>query len=171
MLAIDAGIHGAIVGGLIGGAVVLLGIGLTEWLRRIGDRRRQLENAVHDLNIWLPIWLVYLGPDPPDPKRDKMGTPGWEANQRVVDALFRADVSVRRGPLRKRRKIKRELDSLAAKTAAVFMRARKGQYLTYSEMPEITTAEVRSLVSGNRDFLDDEIERYVRDGFLPAESH
>jgi hypothetical protein len=165
VVAIDTTIHAAIVGGVLGGAVVLAGIGLTEWLRRLGDRRSAAEAAVHELVVWLPIWLVHYSRRPP--QEDSEIDSKWVAQQRMTDALFRVESSLNQRGLRHRQKIAAAVDDLSARTAAVMLRRMDGKLLSDEDMIEINARELRALVLGDRKPIDDLISRYRRDGFPP----
>src|SRR5262245_49621975 len=110
----DPNIHAALVGGVLGGAVVVLGIGLTEWLQRRRDAWRDLRTAVSEIVITLPIALSFISTDPPKflPPGTALGMPGWEFHDRLQRALYRADEITRRFHFIRRGEVRREIDLL-----------------------------------------------------------
>ena len=114
--------HAAIIGGVISGAVVLLGILLAEWLRRPRTGTRNLGTPLGSFLLRSPVALSNLLPDASDPRRLQQGSPGWEVFQEVLTAALAADVASRPRITRRRATIRRSLDELTVRMGAAHVR-------------------------------------------------
>lgn len=163
--------HAAIIGGVISGAVVLLGILLAEWLRRAQDRHTELRNATRVISLRSPVALSNLLPDASDPRRLQQGSPGWEVFQEVLTAALAADVASRPRITRRRATIRRSLDELTVRMGAAHVRwLATRQLITHEQMLSVgvQVGALNRAVFGKRSLVDDLWDRYVSEG-LPVE--
>jgi hypothetical protein len=169
LLAMDANIHAALVGGVVAGSVVVLGIGLTEWLQRRRENWRELRAAVQEISVSLAIVLALLSEHPPSfvkPPGTALGTPGWEHKDRLTRAMFDADRVTRRFRFRRRREVRRQLDALLAKVSAADYRFHRGTaQLTTEDMYEIMDFDLSTLVLGRRPLIGQAMQNYIDHGF------
>lgn len=120
IVAMDAQIHGALVGGALGGAVVLVGIALTEWLERVRSRRAAIGAAVRQVTLRLPyvtapISELWRDDDRPidGSRRDE-----WIREREAVDGWLREIELEARWPLRRAKEIRSAARDLQARLAA-----------------------------------------------------
>jgi hypothetical protein len=156
--------QGEVVSGLIGGAVVLLGVILAEALIRSRDRRRRLEQAALALTLQLPIHLVYLTADSPEPEGMKVGSAGWSAEQRVLELLIQVQTLCGRWGRRQRR-LRQAANDLAARHSAAVIRYYQGQTLERKDLFGMIKPDLMTLVfPGKTKPLDEQIEHYLSSG-------
>jgi hypothetical protein len=150
LLAVAVEIQAAIIEGLITGAVLLGGVLLSEWLIRQRERRARLEHAVHRLTLLVPVVLTYLSTTPPDSLRLDAGSAGWYFQQEMLDSLFEADLLVRHSRSHAYSQIREALDELSAKISDATSRGASGQYLSATEIAQISTDTLTDAVHGRR---------------------
>jgi hypothetical protein len=161
-------IQAALLGGLIAGAVVLIGVSLSEALTRGRERWTAMREELHRIVMRLPVALIYLGPNPPDPARVSFGSPGWAVEREVTDALFKIEALARGRRGKRYEEVKKAADDLTARFSAALMRAHNGQYLSYAEMLEIAATQLTRAILGEREHIDQLFKQYVREGFPPS---
>src|ERR1700674_3617252 len=157
-------VHAAIVGGLISGGVVLLGVFLAEWLHRRRDRHNVLVDATRTIARALHPALYYLTGESPEFQGANFGSPGFAAQQELREAFVAADTATRPRLTAKRREIRAALDDIMARAFAADLRHSRGIVLTRAEFESFPLSSLTRAVFGSRDFLDEMLVRYSKDG-------
>jgi hypothetical protein len=169
VLAISDATHAAIIGGVISGAVVLLGVFLAESLARARDRHDRLRRATQVISLKAPLVLGYLSPEPTDPLGLATGTPGWDLYAAVFAALMEADAASRPLLTRKRKKVRCVVDEITARLVAAHMRwVRSKDTVSRDQVLSLPTRELNSAVFGDRRNIDDLWKHYLAEG-LPVD--
>jgi hypothetical protein len=167
--AISVEIHAAIVGGLISGAVVLLGVLLAEGLRRGWERRQALRRAIRVIVQQLPIAMIFLTENTPDERRWNIESPGWIIYQQVMSACTEADTASRSRWTRHRAEVRAALDEIVARMSAAAIRSASGHLVTVAQLSSIPTDQLTLAVFGKRNTIDDRLIGYVKRGLPVAE--
>jgi hypothetical protein len=168
VLAISDAIQAAIIGGVISGAVVLLGVFLAEWLARARDRHDRLRRATEVIVRKTPIALSYLLPDPVDERRVAWGSPGWEVCQDVTAALLEADLASRPLLTRRRKEVRDARDEISVRLGAAQIRwLEHGHVISIKQAVSVPIDDLKSAVFRRED-RDELWERYLSEG-LPVD--
>jgi hypothetical protein len=85
---------------------------------RTAERPNTLKSERPRLNMLLPVALAYLGEDPPDERRQQMGSPGWEINQQVASLLMRMESAAREVSVNAGEKAQSHIDDVMARYLA-----------------------------------------------------
>ena len=172
MAAVSVEITAALVGGLLSGAVVLLGVLLAEGLRRRGGRYEELRRATLTVGMRLPVAMVYLTDTPPDSQRLTVGSPGWIIYQEVLTALVEVDAASRPRRTKNRARIREANEDISARLFAAnfrFVTSGHRQVVTHEEILSMTgrVGDLNGAVFGKRKPVDELLLRYEQDG-LPT---
>ena len=163
-------IHGALVGGAIGGVVVVTGVVLAEAAVRLRRRRQVIDADALEIAIVAPhvtsaVWEGAMQADPEDPALAE-----WhEKNERV--AYLAAEIlTSARWPIRNAREIRRHVRRLAARLAAAYESGlRSGETLTWAELGHVhgVVADVTRAVFRGRigPLLEHEIDHHAAHGY------
>jgi hypothetical protein len=164
--AIDVAIHAAIVGGLISGAVILVGVLVAEWLTRSRDRTYAIRAATTSVVRQLPIALAYMSTSPPTDQRVAFGTDGWDVYQAVQASLNEIDIATRRRGVRNRKKVREAHEEVSARFAAAYFRCvSRNEYVTAEERYNFQTEMLNRAVFGERENFDEKFKQYLNEGF------
>jgi len=150
----------------VSGAVILLGILLTEQLTHVRNRTDEVRASTHLVVMQLPIAIAYMSTTPPSDRRVEFGSDGYLVYQSVTSALVEIDVATRHRGVRSRRKIRQAQEDLSARLSAAYFRCvSRRQYLTNEERYNFPTDVLHSAVFGSRKDFDDKFKQYLADGF------
>jgi hypothetical protein len=160
-------ITAAIIGGLISGAVVLIGVVLANYLTRRQDREQHLKAAVRLISTKVTEALLYAGPKPPHPGRLDYGTPGFLAFNNVLDALYEVDLLSPGLRGKKMVEVRQLTGDINARLAAVQLRLHRGITLTMDEVWTLTIrcGDLNGAVFGEGHLIDELVRRYDQQGF------
>ena len=164
MIALSDAHGAAIVAGLLGGVVVLVGVVLAEVLLRSRERRRRLEDHVHALTVTVGRATLYLSDQTPHEVMD-LGEVGYQALQEVLEDLFAVDQLTRGSRRRYKKDLHEAADDLGARLMAASLRHANRQPLTLDETLEISASELARIMFGDRPTVDDQIKAYLKNGF------
>lgn len=156
----DADIHAAIVGGLIGGATLGVGVVLGEWLQRARDRRGQFEESLARLALALPHVTTpasakWAGPRPPKGE--------WVSGYMAVHDQMLRLLRLCRG-FRHARAARAALETLLVRSNVLLEEYfRNDRILSVEEMLEVSAHDVMQAMKppGQR-YLDDDVKAYRR---------
>lgn len=158
-------IHGALVGGGLGGAVVLVGIVLSEWLTRLRGRRFRLEDVLSELGM-LTAHVVAGVSEHRQSTGEPVPAPGWRDKAERCRYLCVEARRLPRWPMRRARQIRREAEDLAARLAAVELNFDlEGRLVRLGEVYELTTLDLAHAAFRSQRTLDDRIAYYRTEGF------
>jgi hypothetical protein len=158
----DPQIHGAIGGGAIGGATVVLGLGVEWWVTRLRDRRADVEAAAAELAMLLPHVLVPISEvwTKDRPETDAGGS--WVAKRENVERLLVTIIRRARRPMRHAKKIRAAARLTHAKFIALtYEWQTRRRPVEQDELYDIWTADLTGLVFGKSEPLDNLIDEQV----------
>ena len=170
MLAISAATHAAVIGGVISGAVVLLGAFLAEWLARARDRHDRLRRATLEISLKAPLVLGYVSPEPTDPRGLTRASPGWGLYEDVFAALMDADAASRPLLTRRRKKVRNDMHEITARLVAAQVRwDRSKATVSREQVVSPPTFDLNNAVFGKRKNIEKLWKGYLVEG-LPVDS-
>ena len=145
----------AVVGGLVGGAFVTSAVLLDHWLQRIGDRRRRIEVATHQItNERGRVFYNFTVPDPMD---DQAEAAWWDVRNAYIGSLAEVYTAAR-WPLRRRRQLRAVVNDLLAELIACQLVFDRGRTLAPEQVLGISARRLTTLVFGDRQPLTEQIE-------------
>jgi hypothetical protein len=169
VLALSDATHAAVIGGVISGAVVLLGIFLAEWLARARDRQDRLRRATLVISLKTQQVLGYVSQKPTEPRGLTRGSPGWDLYDAVFAALIEADAASRPLLTRKRKKVRSAVNEIAARLVAAQQRWECFKDTVSSDQVQsLPTFDLNCAVFGERTNIDDLWHGYFDKG-LPVD--
>jgi hypothetical protein len=151
----------AIVGGLIGAAALLLGIGMNEWLTRVRARRDRVEQAAHGLLNAVAANLAFLRLT-----REAAAGADAQSSVRYTLTLVATIRSAAKWPMKDHAEIANEADEIAVRIIVAIM-----NWLTKGPCPpdqinSIAGGRLHELVFGGTTTIDDKINTALRDAGL-----
>ena len=155
---------------VLGAAVALVGVVLTNWLTTLRDDRNRIRVSTKTLAFSIPILTGFYSdhPDSPQIDADYFG-PYWNHRQEVLSMLNELRW-LPRWPMRNARPIRENAKQLLLMLTAVEQRSQKGIAATPNDQFAIIAHDkLHYLVFGLKAPPDDELDRYVRYGFTMPE--
>lgn len=137
---------------------------LVEWLVRVRDRRRVIEDATLELVMVLPHVVSALSERRSSEHIDtSLGSEWGKQREQLLLALSRIR-GYTKWPIWRYRKIRAEADRVLAQMTVAELN-RHHTTLSRDEMEVLMSGEMFSLVFGNRPLLDEAIRNYQQFGF------
>lgn len=158
---------------VLGAAVALAGVVLTNWLIALRDARNRIRANTSALAFSMPIYTGFYSDDPDSPQMDSdyFGQ-YWTCRQEVLGMLGELRW-LPSWPMRNARAIRENATLLLVMLTAMNMRRNQGIAATRNDQVAIVFRDkLHDLVFGLKPPPDDELERYVRNGFaIPEDDH
>ena len=152
---------------VLGAAVALAGVVLTNWLTTVRDARNRIRANTSALAFSMPIYTGFYSAHPESPQMDSdyFGH-YWRCRQEVLGMLTELRW-LPRWPMRDTRAIRENAKHLLVMLTAMNLRWGEGTAATRSDQLAIVDhfTRLHYLVFGLKPSSDDELERYVRNGF------
>ena len=156
---------------VLGAAVALAGVVLTNWLTTLRDARNRIRANTSALMFSMPIYAAFYSahPESPQMESDYFGH-YWRLRQEVLGMLTELRW-LPRWPMSDARSIRENAKLLLVMLTAMNLRWHEGTAVTPSDQFAITDhfTRLRDLVFGLKPASDDELKRYVRNGFAIPE--
>ena len=156
---------------VLGGVIALSGVLLTEWLTRLRDRSDTIRANTKALAFAVPIFTAFYSSHPgtPKPDDDYFG-PFWTHREKVFSMLNQLRF-LPRWPMRNAKAIRENAEQLLTMLTAVELRYGRDTPLEEGEQLAISAHDnLHSLVFGAVPPPDEELDRYLREGFqMPAD--
>jgi hypothetical protein len=164
IVAMDAAIHAAIIGGIVSGAVVLTGVVLTAWLTPRTALLVELRRATTVYLSTMPLFMLRMAETP----TNTIDLSPQEVNRRLIAALATMEQNARRlRLLRHRRAIRSEVKVTMAQVTSISLREVRGAaQLAPEERAALnaTASRLNTLVLHGWQPSRDEVTWYVTNG-------
>lgn len=155
---------------VLGAAVALAGVVLTNWLTTVRDARNRIRVSTVALAFSIPIYIGFYSDDPDSPRMDAdyFGR-YWTQREEVLSKLIELRW-LPRWPIRNARAIRQNAQQLLLMLTAINLRSQDGVAATVNDQVAVGLHnELHSLVFGLEPLPKDELDRYVREGFTLPE--